>query len=166
MKIQYRPLAPECKVFSDNILVKLFLAASLLLNVLLDKPSFQDLDGVIDLLLHERPAFWYVVPFGQTPTAACRCCVLSYKDRMVPHRRLPAVIGWIDIGQPRGNKIPSMLEDCIQTLLPEILSFFAGKPKLAAKFRTPQRGKKLIHITHLPSLVQGPGLYKAGSGMT
>jgi hypothetical protein len=148
----------ECKGFFGQYSVKLFLFAGPLLNVLPDKPAFQNLDDVVDLFLRERPAFRDVVPFGQTAPAAGPCCVLSDKDRMVAHRCLSAVIGWIGIGQPPCNKIPSVLEDCIQTLIPEILSFFAGKSKPAAKFRTPQCGKKLIHITHLSFLIQGPGI--------
>jgi hypothetical protein len=148
MKTQYRPPASECKGFFGQYSVKLFSAASLLLYVLPVQPAFQNLDDVIYLLLRERPAFWDIVPFGQAASAAGPGCVLSDKGRMVPHRRLPAVIGGIGIGQPLRNKIPGMLEDCIQTLIPEIFRFFAGKPKPAAKFRTHQCGKKLIHITH------------------
>jgi len=57
-------------------------------------------------------------------------------------------------GRALGNKIPRMLEDCMQSLFPEIFRFFTGKPKPAAKFRTPQGGKKLVHITHLLFLTQ------------
>jgi len=147
----------NAKVFFGQYSAKSFPVASLLLNALLGQPASQNFDYIVDLLLREGPAFRDVVPFGQAAPAAGACCVLSDKYRMVPHRRLPAVISRFGIGQPLRNKIPSVLEDCRQTLIPEILSFFAGKPKPAAKLRPPKSGKKLIHITHQSYLIPIPG---------
>jgi len=120
----------------------------LLLNVLPGQPAFQNLDDIVYLLLREGPALRDVVPFGQAAPAAGPGCVLGDKNRMFPHRRLFAVISRLGIAQPFGYKIPSVLEDYFQTLIPEILSFFAGKPKPAAKLRPIKCGEKLIHITH------------------
>ncbi len=84
----------------------------MLLNVLLGQPALQNLDDIVDLFLRERPAFRYVVPFGQTLPAAGAGRVLSDKHRMVPHRCLSAVISGSGIRQPLGNEIPSVPEDC------------------------------------------------------
>ena len=129
------------RFFFGQYSTKSFQAASLLLNVLLGQPASQNLDDIVDLFLRERPAFRNMVPLGQAAPAAGAGCVLSDKYRVVPHRCLPAVISRIGIAQPLCNKIPSVLEDCCQTLIPEILSFFAGKPKPAAKLRPPKCGK-------------------------
>jgi len=126
---------------------------SLLLDVLPGQPASENFDDIIYLLLRERPAFWDTMPFSQTAPAAGPCCMLSDKNRMVPHRCLPAVIIRLRVGQPFGNKVLGMLEDCCQTFIPEILGFFACKPKPAAKLRLPQCSKKLIHITHLSFLI-------------
>jgi hypothetical protein len=94
-----------------------------------------------------------VVPIGQAAPAAGAGCVLGDKYRVIPHRCLPAVVSRLGVGQPLGYKIPGVPEDCFQALIPEILSFFAGKPKPAAKLRPPQSGKKLVHITHQSFLI-------------
>jgi hypothetical protein len=135
--------------------------ASLLLNVLPGQPAFQYLDDVIYLFLREWPAFRNVVPFSQAAPAASPGRVLGDKYRMVPHRRLPAVINRFGIRQPLCNKIPGMLEDYIQTLIREVFRFFAGKPKPAAKLRTPQCGKKFINITHLSFLIPHPDIIRS-----
>jgi hypothetical protein len=121
---------------------------SLLLDILLDQPASDDLDDIIYLLLRERPTFRDAVPFGQTAPAAGSGCMLSDKNRVIPHRRLFAVVCGFSIGQPFGYEITGMLEDYYQTFIPQIFCFFAGEPKSAAKFRPPQCSKKLIHITH------------------
>ena len=126
------------------------------MNVLPGQPASQNLDDIVDLLLCERPALRDMVPFGQAAPAAGAGCVLSDKYRVVPHRRLLAVISRLGIGQPLGYKIPGVLENCRQALVPEILSFVTGKPKPAAKLRPTQSSEKLIHITHLSFLISAP----------
>jgi hypothetical protein len=127
----------NAKAFFGQYSAKSFPAGSLLLNVLPGQPAFQNLDDIVDLLLREGPAFRDVVPLGQAAPAAGAGCVLGDKYWVVPHRRLLAVIGWLGVGQSLHNKIPSVLKDYFQTLIPEILSFLAGKPKPAAKLRPP-----------------------------
>jgi hypothetical protein len=152
---QYRPQVSECKGFFGQYSDKLFSAASLLLDVLPGQPASDNFYDVIYLLLCERPAFWDTMPFGQTAPAAGTGCMLGDKNRVVPHRCLPAVINRFGISQPLGYEITSMIEDHLRALISEIFRFFAEKPKPAAKLRLPQCGKKLIHITHQSFLIAG-----------
>ena len=114
------------------------MAASLLLDVLPGQPASENFDDVIYLLLCKLPAFRDAMPFGQTTPAAGPGCVLSDKNRMVPHWCLFAVIDGLSISQSLGYKVAGMLEDHIQSLASEIFGFFTGEPKPAAKLRPPQ----------------------------
>jgi hypothetical protein len=82
-----------------------------------------------------------------------RGSVLSDKDRMILHRRLPAVIHRFGIGQPFGDEIPRVLEDCRKALLLKILGLSAGEPKSAAKSRSAQHRKYFINVTHARCLL-------------
>ena len=81
----------------------------------------------------QRSTFRNVVSFGQAAPTACPGCVLSNKNRMIPHRRLLAIIDGICLRQPFVYKITSMIENYRKAFIPEIFGFSAGKPKPAAK---------------------------------
>ena len=74
--------------------------------------------------------------------------MLSDKDGVVSHRRLPAVIGRASRGQSGGDKIAGVLYYDGNALLVKIFSFFLAEVESAAKSRPPQSRKNLIYITH------------------
>jgi hypothetical protein len=67
--------------------------------------------------------------------------VLGDEDRMIPHGRLPAVIGGLSRGQSLLDEVAGMDEDGIQAFLPEVHRFPAPEPEPAAELGPPQRLK-------------------------
>ncbi len=94
-------------------------------SVLPDQPPLQNLDYTIDIPFCERFTPWDVMPVLQALATACAGGVLSDKDRMVPHRCLTPVVGRISVGQSLRDEITSMLDDRLQSLLPQVIRVFA-----------------------------------------
>ena len=85
-----------------------------------------DCDNIINLLVRQRFTRRDVVPFRKAFAAAGTGGVLGDEDRVVPHRRLFAVVGRVGIRQPGTDKIAGVFEYRRQTLLPEILLLLSG----------------------------------------
>jgi hypothetical protein len=95
---------------------------------------FQNIDGIVDLLVVKGNTLWDKVPFFQAfPTTGSRC-MLGGKNRVISHGRLFAVIfqlGWRKTGF---DKIAAMLENYIQTFGIEIGGIFGRKFKATTEF--------------------------------
>lgn len=63
------------------------------------------MDHVGFLFLGQGTSLGDVMPFLQTAPAAGPCSMLGYKDRVSPHRRLPAVVGRIGWSQSFPDKV-------------------------------------------------------------
>ncbi len=74
--------------------------------------------------------------------------MLGYKNRMIFHGRLSSIVGGIGWCQTSGHKITGMVGYHTDTLCIQIVIFLCCQPKTAAEFRTIQRFKKLIYISH------------------
>ena len=70
--------------------------------------------------------------------------MLGNKDRVVTHRRLPAVVGDFRRRQPLTDKIFGMPADGVEPFLPDIGNVRRLQPEAAAERRTAQTGKNIF----------------------
>ena len=73
------------------------------------------------------------MPLLETSAAARGGGVLGDENRMTGHRRLPAVIFRICRCEPLLDEVSSVIEDHVEPLALQILSFFRSQVKPAAK---------------------------------
>lgn len=74
--------------------------------------------------------------------------MLRYEDGMTGHRRLPAVIFRICRCEPLLDEVSSVIEDHVEPLALQILSFSCSQVKSAAKPRTTEPLEDVVEVIH------------------
>jgi len=100
------------------LFLKFHILGSLLLFIFMQEnslyitpyPSLKYIHNVVLLIFCKLVIFgWNTVPFLKAAAAAGGGCVLGYKNRVVSHRCLLAVVGWIGGGKPCIYKVPAVI---------------------------------------------------------
>lgn len=108
-------------------------------------PGHEQLDDPLLLALSQLPALGHPVPLVETAAAASGAGVLSDKDRMPVHGRLPAVAGRLCRGQPLEYEIAGMALDDVHALFINIVELLPAEMERRAELRPAQLVQSLIH---------------------
>src|SRR5262245_44091952 len=95
------------------------------------------------------------MPLLQAPAAARRGRMLGDEDRMVPHRRLLAVVyrtGW---GESFGDELTGVIEDGFEPLGFEVGALLGAESEARAEPRARKGQKEGIEIAHAPITLPG-----------
>src|SRR3954462_3397557 len=113
------------------------------------KPSTNDRKNMRRLFRAERMSFRNVMPLLQTPAAAGRRRVLRHKDRMIPPRRLLAVVGDLRRRQSFADQIRRVPHDRVETLFAQDLKLATAQLEFGAKTRARKCREEIVRIHHL-----------------
>lgn len=99
------------------------------------QPPFKDSDHISFFIRAESAALRNPMPFFQATAAAASGCMLRYKNRVTPERRLLAVIFRLSRRQAFCNKVPGMNDNRGQSLAMQINKILALEMEFAAESR-------------------------------
>jgi hypothetical protein len=79
--------------------------------------------------------------------------MLGNENRVLTHRRLPAVVLGLGRREPLFDKVSSVIKDHVEPFRLQVLSFFRSKLETAAKLRSAQAFEDVVQVIHRASQI-------------
>jgi hypothetical protein len=88
------------------------------------EPHSDRVDDVTLFRFSQLAAHWYLMPFLEAASAACRCRMLRDEYGMTSKWRLPAIVDRLRRRETFRNEISRVREDCLHALIAKIIALF------------------------------------------